>query len=343
MNFYEKGGSQLKGLKLTVFTFVLLMLAISFNVSAARAASSNLGKGIKIWFDTGGPIGGTYNTIVQNGALQAARDLGCDVELIYSDWSPRKMIENFKKALAANPDGIVVMGHPGDDAYEPFIREAIKKGIIVTASDTELPKLQTQYQSTGFGYAGVDNYQRGKSLATEALIRTGLGKGDKALVWGLKSQPSRGRSTVGLIETLEKAGVKVDYMEITPEIDKDATLGKPLMTAYLSANPDCRLVIMDHGALTAQLENFFRAAGVRPDQIFGAGFSLSPATVSAITSGYVDLVGDGQPYLQGYMPVLQIVLAKKLGFSGLTIQTGGGFIHRHNIDLIAPLAKKGLR
>jgi simple sugar transport system substrate-binding protein len=296
-----------------------------------------------IWFDTGGPVGGTYNTIVQNGALQAASDLGCKIELIYSDWSPQKMIENFKQAIAASPDGIVVMGHPGDDAFSPFIKEAVSKGILVTSCDTELPGLSTQFQAQGFGYAGVDNYARGKALATEAVNRFKLGKGNKALVWGLKSQPTRGRSTVALIETLEKAGLKVDYMEISPEIDKDAAMGSPLMTAYLSANPDCNLVVMDHGALTAQLENFFRAAGLKPDDIYGAGFSLSPATASAVRSGYVDLIGDDQPYLQGYLPVLQLVLTKKLGFSGLNINTGGGFIYKDNIDLISPLAQKGLR
>lgn len=325
---------------------VLTAFVVMSMLAAPALAADKLeqaGKGMTIYFDTGGPVGGVYNTIVQNGAAQAAADLGCDVEFMYSDWAPQKMIENFKKALAVAPDGIVVMGHPGDDAFEPFIKEAEDKGIIVTASDTELPRLTEIYQSNGFGYAGVDNKARGRILATEAINRFGLAKGDKALVWGLKSQPTRGLSTVGIIETLEAAGVTVDYHEITPEVDKDATLGQPLMTAYLSANPDCKIVIMDHGGLTAQLENFFRAAGLKPDDIVGAGFSLSPATASAVKNGYVDLVGDGQPFLQGYLPVLQIVLTKKYGFSGLTINTGAGFVHKGNIDLIAPLAKKGLR
>lgn len=326
---------------------VIILLAILFCLSSAATGADlpaqPLGKGVRIWFDTGGPAGCTYGTIVQNGALQAARDLGCDIELLYSDWSPQRMIENFKKALAVKPDGIVVMGHPGDDSYEPFIEEAVRKGIIVSATDTELPRLQSLHQSKGFGYVGVDNYQRGKALASEAVNRFGLKKGEKALVWGLKGQPTRGRSSVAIVETLETAGLQVDYMEISPEIDKDTALGQPVMTAYLSANPDCRLVVMDHGGLTAQLENFFRAAGLKPDDIYGAGFSMSPATVSAIKNGYVDLVGDGQPYLQGYLPVVQIVLTKKLGFSGLTIQTGGGFVHKDNIGLIAPLAEKGLR
>lgn len=333
----------MKNLRTFTIGIIILTLCILPGAFAAKKDLSRLGEGMTIWFDTGGPVGGTYNTIIQNGAIQAARDLGCNLELLYSNWSPQKMVENFKRAVASSPDGIVVMGHPGDDAYEPFIREAISKGILVSSCDTELPALRNTFQSKGFGYAGVDNYARGKALASEAVNRFKLGKGNKALVWGLKSQPTRGRSSRALIETLEKAGLEVDYMEITPEIDKDAVLGLPLMTAYLSANPDCDLVVMDHGALTAQLENFFRNAGLKPDDIYGAGFSLSPATASAIRSGYVDLVGDGQPYLQGYLPVLQLVLSKKLGFSGLNINTGGGFVYRENIDFIAPLAKKGLR
>lgn len=322
---------------------VFILITLAAGAAFANEKHEQSGKGMTIYFDTGGPVGGTYNTIVQNGAAQAAADLGCNVEFMYSDWSPRLMVENFKKALSASPDGIVVMGHPGDDAFEPFVREAKEKGIIVTASDTELPRLRELYQSRGFGYAGVNNAARGRILATEILNRFGLKKGDKALVWGLKSQPTRGLSTVGIIETLEKVGVTVDYYEITPEVDKDATLGQSIMTAYLSANPDCKIAIMDHGGLTAQLENFFRAAGLGPDDIIGAGFSLSPATASAIESGYVDLVGDGQPFLQGYLPVLQIVLTKKLGFSGLDINTGAGFVHKGNIAFIKPLAKKGLR
>jgi len=325
-------------------TILLGMLLVLCSAAAfAGPALDQSGKGIKIWFDTGGPVGEPYNTIVQNGAKQAAADLGCELTLMYSDWSPQIMIENFQKAVAAKPDGIVVMGHPGDDAYRPFIEEAVKKGIIVTSADTELPALMGQYQASGFGYTGADNYARGKALATEAVNRFSLKKGDRALVWGLKSQPTRGLSSKALIETLEKAGLTVDYMEITPEIDKDATLGAPVMTAYLSANPDCDMVVMDHGALTAQLENFFRAAGVAPDKIIGAGFSLSPATATAVKAGYVDLVGDDQPYLQGYLPVLQIVMTKRFGFSGLQVLTSGGFIHKGNIGLIDPLAKKGIR
>ncbi|VFQ44620.1 substrate-binding domain-containing protein [Desulfoluna butyratoxydans] len=324
----------------------LLTLALLLFTAVPVASATNMpktGNGMHIWFDTGGPVGGTYNTVVYNGAKAAASDIGARISFVYSDWSPEKMIENFKKALAEKPTGIVVMGLPGDSAFAPLIDEARKSGILVTTVDTPLPKTQGKYQAEGFGFIGPDNYTQGKSMATECLQRFGLKKGDRAFVWGLKRLPTRGRRAVGILEVLEDAGVTVDYLEISPEIDKDPSLGTPVVTGYLASHPDCKLMVIDHGALTAQMENFLRAAAVKPDEINVAGFSLSPATATAIQNGFVDLIGDAQPFLLGYFSVLQIALTEKYGFSGLNIDTGGGFIGADNLSLIAPLAKKGLR
>ena len=57
-----------------------------------------------------------------------------------------------------------------------------------------------------------------------------------------------------------------------------------------------------------------------------AGFDLSPATVQAVRDGYVDLVIDQQQWLQGFEAIAQICLTKNYGFSGLFINTGGGFV-----------------
>ncbi|MCG8639800.1 MAG: substrate-binding domain-containing protein [Desulfobacterales bacterium] len=320
----------------------LVLVALFCAIAMANPAKQT-GEGIRIWFDTGGPVGGTYNTIVYNGAKTAARDIGAEITFLYSDWQSEKMIANFKKALASKPTGIVIMGHPGDQAFAPFIEEAHAGGIIVTSIDTPLPLNHAKYQPHGFGYIGPDNYLQGRAMAKETIRRYGMKKDDRAFVWGLKRLPTRGRRAVGIIEVLEEKGVIVDYLEISPEIDKDPSLGTPVLTGYISSHPDCRLMIVDHGALTAQMGNFLRAAGVGPEQINVAGFSLSPATAAAIKDGYVDLVGDAQPFLLGYLSVLQIALTEKYGFSGLNIDTGGGFIDQANLSVIEPLAKQGLR
>ncbi|WFO11723.1 hypothetical protein MAY82_10450 [Edwardsiella ictaluri] len=160
---------------------------------------------------------------------------------------------------------------------------------------------------------------------------------------GLKDRAARSESTLGLIKGLEQAGVKVDFLQISPEVDKDPSLGAPAFTAYMATHPDVKMVLVDHGALTAQMGNLMRNAGIKPGEVYVAGFSLSPATAEAIKSGYVQLVADAQPYLMGYFSVVQIVLSKRYGFSGLDINTGAGFVSQENIGLIAPLASKGLR
>ncbi len=300
---------------------------------------------VEIYFFPGGSPGGSFASVVYNGARHAEEVLGDRVNVRYkwSDWSPQKMVTQFQEAIAANPDGIAIMGHPGVDAYKRFVDRARDQGIIVTSQNVTLPELEKKYKADGFGYVGQELYPSGKQLGEAAVDRAGLGQGDKALVWGLKSQPARGKRTRGAIDALEEAGLEVDYMEISQEVNKDASAGVPVITGYLQSNPDVDLVITDHGALTATLQTYFKSSGLGPDEVYGAGFDLSPATVQAIKSGYADLVLDQQPFLQGFLPIMQIYLSERYKFSGLHIRTGSGLVHEGNIDAIAPLAKEGIR
>jgi simple sugar transport system substrate-binding protein len=334
---------------------VLLALAVALAAwparppLAAKAAATRFTpqarwcSNVKIVFFPGGPAGGVFANNVYNGARQAEVDLGPKVQYIFSDWDPQKMIAQFKEAAATRPDGIAVMGHPGDAAFDPLIEDAEARGIIVTSQNTQLPKMEQKYAAKGFGYVGQDLYGSGYALGTEALRRSGLKKGARAMVWGLLSQPTRGLRTKGVIDALRKAGLTVDYLEIDSSTNADPAAGTPTFTGYVASHPDVRLVVTDHGGLTATLETYLTAAGKKPGQIYAAGFDLSPATVTGIRGGWISLVIDQQPWLQGYLPILQICLTKTYGFSGLHVDTGGGFADKSNIDFLAPLAEKEVR
>jgi simple sugar transport system substrate-binding protein len=314
--------------------------------TAAPAAASSADKWCSEYhfvFFPGGPAGGVFAVNVYNGAVQAAADLGPRVDYVWSDWDPQKMISQFKEAAATKPDGIAVMGHPGDDSFDPLINDAEKAGIIVTSQNTPLPKMESAYAPNGFGYVGQDLYGAGFALGQEAFKRSGLKSGDRAMVWGLLSQPTRGERTKGVMDALQKAGMTVDYLEIDAATNADPAAGTPTFAGYVSSHPDVKLVVTDHGGLTADMEVYLKAAGKGPDDIYGAGFDLSPATAKAIEGGWTDLVIDQQPWLQGYLPIVQLCLTKKYGFSGLHIDTGGGFVDKSNIAFIAPLADKNIR
>jgi simple sugar transport system substrate-binding protein len=309
----------------------------------APAAGEGWCKDVRIVFFPGGPQGGVFAVNVYNGAVQAQADLGPKVDYVWSDWDPQKMIQQFQDVVATKPDGIAVMGHPGDEAFDPLIQDAESKGIIVTSQNTTLPNMEAAYAAKGFGYVGQDLYGAGHALGAEAVKRFGLKAGDRAMVWGLLAQPTRGLRTKGVMDALTEAGLTVDEIEIDDATNKDPAAGTATFTGYVSAHPEVKLVVTDHGGLTATAETYLKAAGKNPGDILIAGFDLSPATVSAIKGGWTELVIDQQPWLQGYLPILQVCLTKVYGFSGLHIDTGGGFASKDNIDLLAPLAEKNIR
>ncbi len=322
----------------------LIALVFLFCFFSIYGTTFGKDKKIRIIFFTGGSEGGSLTSIVYNGARLAQKDLDVDVEYIWSGWKSEKMISQFKKELTSNPDGIAIMGHPGNKAFGPLIDQAISRGIIVTSQNAELPISEIKYKDKGFGYVGTDNYATGFRLGKAAFERAGLDPGDRALVWGLLlSEPSRGLRTKGVIDALEKQKIRVNYIEIAPTINSDASLGFPVLKKYLAEHPGTRMIVADHGALTAALPSFLKAARKKPGDVYVAGFDLSLETVSGIEEGWIGAILDQQPFLQGYLPILQIYLTKKFGFAGMHIDTGAAIIDKNNIKFVISLAKRGIR
>jgi len=111
----------------------------------------------------------------------------------------------------------------------------------------------------------------------------------------------------------------------------------------MKANPGIKVVVTDHGGLTSNAGVYAEAASLSKGDVLFAGFDMSPNTAKAVKEGFQNLVIDQQPYLQGYLPILNICLTKKFGFSGLDINTAGAFVDASNADVVAPLAALEIR
>jgi len=319
-------------------------IAINSATTANAAATSQWCKGVKITAFPGGPQGGVFANNVYNGFKQAEKDLGPTVKYYFSDWDPAKMMTQWKEAIATKPNGIAIYGFGGPEASKPLADESIKKGIIVTTLNTSLVDLQATYSTKGFGYVGAVNYKAGVDLATEMVKRGKLVAGDSVFVWGLKGQGGdRGQRTVGVIDGFEKLKLKVIYQEIDQATNTTPASGGPTFAGIMAKNPTVKAVVTDHGGLTATAATYMKAANLKAGEVYFGGFDVSPATTTAIESGYLQLVIDQQPFLQGYLPILQICLTKKYGFSGLDVNTAGGFVDATNVKVVAPLAKVEIR
>ena len=300
--------------------------------------------GVRIAAFPGGPQGGVFANNVYNGFRQAERDLGPDVTYYFSNWDPNLMLQQIQQALATGVDGIATYGFAGEDATGPIVEQAFDQGIIFTTLNTALRDSQARFGPDGFGFVGAPNYDAGYALASEAAARAGVEEGDKVFVWGLRAQGGdRGQRTVGVIDAFEEAGLEVLYQEIDSATNANPNAGTSTFVGIMGANPDIKLVVTDHGALTANAGVFAEAAGLEPGQVYFAGFDMAPATAAAIEEGFLQLVIDQQPYLQGYLPILNICLTKKYGFAGLDINTAGAFVDESNVEAVAPLAAVEIR
>jgi len=327
---------------LTAATAALALIAAQGAASADPQAKWC--SGVKIAAFPGGPQGGVFANNVYNGFRQAEADLGPEVTYYFSDWDPNKMLQQIQQAVATKVDGIATYGFAGEPATGPVVDQAFAQGTIFTTLNTSLPDSQKKYAAQGFGYVGAPNYAAGFALASEAAKRANLQQGDSVFVWGLKGQGGdRGQRTVGVIDAFEKAGAKVIYQEIDSATNADPNAGTATFVGVMGANPGIKIVVTDHGGLTSNVGVYAKAASLKPGQVYFAGFDMSPNTAQAVKEGFQNLVIDQQPFLQGYIPILNICLTKKFGFSGLDINTAGAFVDSTNVDAVAPLAAVEIR
>ena len=175
------------------------------------------------------------------------------------------------------------------------------------------------------------------------MLAQGLKAGDEAMVYGVFSQAERGQSEKGLADTLEKAGLTVDRLEITQEINSDTSLAVPVLVAYIQSHPDLKAIGTQHGGITGVLAEILKKAGKKPGDIIVGGIDLGPATIDGLQSGYVSATLDQLLYLQGFMPVVQCVMTAKYKMPGLSLNTGAGAVTPDTIGGLVDLIDAGIR
>jgi simple sugar transport system substrate-binding protein len=321
---------------------IVILMVASLVLMAGQSPKAIAQDKLVVYMQMGGTQGDASTLARTNGARAAAEALGIELHEQYSAWDQQTMLDQFNEAMAASPDGIVIMGHPGEDAFAPLVDEAEAQGIVVTSGNNPLPSIEAKYQTKGFGYAGADLYQGGY-LTGQAMVAAGLKAGDEALVYDIWHQEGRSQSSQGVYDALTEAGLVVDKLDVSQEVDSDTSLAIPILTAYIEAHPNLKAIGTQHGNITANMVNVLQAEGLNPGDIIVGGIDLAPATIEGIQTGYISASFDQVLYLQGYFPVQQIWLYKNYLIPGLHINTGVGTVTPENIAEIAPLIEAGYR
>jgi simple sugar transport system substrate-binding protein len=321
----------------------LALAATAFGATGTAQADGPSDKwcsNVKIRFFVGGAEGDAFGTIVYNGARQAAADTGAKVDYVFSGWQNEKMVQQLREAVAAKPNGIAMMGHPGDAAILPLAKEAAKNGTRMIYQNVPVPTVVAQ---VGGAYVGAQQEPQGRALGEEIARRFGVKGGDVAVVLGSFDDSNRGAREEGTAKALEKAGAKVVRLSSPPEWASDPNLGIPVITAALRANPTTKVIVYPGGQLLGNAATYMQAAKKKPGEIVNVGFDTSPQIVDAFKKGWVQLTADQQPFQQGYLPILSLCGQVVYGLAPINVDTGAGFVTTENYTSVADLATRGLR
>jgi len=317
-----------------------VLLAVSLLVCGVAFGQVKNMKDITIRFFAGGDAGDSFASIVYRGAMDAQKAMGIKVDYVFSGWENEKMVAQLRDAIAARPDGIAMMGHPGDAALMPLIQEASKQGIAMMYQNVDVPQVRAKF---GGAYVGAQLESQGRALAEAAIQKFGLKKGDRVIVFGNWGMPGRFIREGASADAFTKAGLIVTKLTATTEMISNTQLLLPVLSGAILSQPDTKLVLYANSSNLGAAPMYMDALGKKPGQIKNIGFDTSPAIVDAFRRGYVQLSSDQQPYLQGYLPVVSLALTLAYGFSPIDYDTGAGFVTPENIENLAGLAIKGIR
>jgi simple sugar transport system substrate-binding protein len=257
------------------------------------------------------------------GAEDACKLLGCSYQWTGSENSNvNEMVNAMNSAITGGVDGVAV-ALVDEKAFNTPTDAAMKAGIPVVAYNADS-------KSNGrLAYIGQDLFVSGQEMGTHIvnLVKSG----DVALFIATPGSANIQPRIDGALDTLKKTG-----KSITPHtVATGAAVPAELSTidAYVSGHPNTKgLFAVDAGS-TQSVAQVIQKHSLRPKGVKGGGYDLTPVTQKLLADDQIDFTIDQQPYLQGFLPVLELFLYKQSGtLTGPSdVNTGLKFLDKSSV------------
>lgn len=279
-------------------------------------------------------IANSFWAPMRRGALDAGAQTGNKVVWTQgTEFSTPETVKRMQVALAARPDAMVVTDIV-PSAFEPIMRKAQQRGIVVINANAPSPNKNPPY----LFYVGANEYLAGQEAARRTLA-AGEPKRAVCEIQVLESVALNDRCK-GYKSVLSRAGVKVDILDVsgTP------TEAQAKMQSYFATRRDATaayLLTADPAYLTPMLQVKKKAGR----KIIFVTNDTSANVFDAIGRGEVLGTIGQQQYLQGYMPVIIADLYLRYGFlpASKEFLTGPFFINKVNVKRIRSLVQQGIQ
>ncbi len=235
-----------------------------------------------------------------------------------------EMVQAMERAIDERVAGIAV-SLIDPEAFNAPTALALKRGIPVVSYNADGGTANAR-----LAYIGQDNYQSGLELG--ARIVSLVAGGDVFLFIATPGQENIQPRIDGALDAIRDSGKTISVQVVASGVDVAGEKTKIEQT-YL-ANRDLRgLFAVDAGS-TAGVAAVMREHGLHARGVRAGGYDLLPETLEAISDRDLDFSIDQQPYLQGFLPVLELFFYRYS--DGLVApadtNTGVNFVTRANVQ-----------
>lgn len=322
--------------------FIGTALGIALTGSAVPGAAA---EPLKIVFTHHSSASNTFWQAVKKGFDDACGKIQASCQMVFTqtEGSVEQQLSNMETALAAKPDALLT-SVVDDKAFDEVIARATKDGVTVigvNVDDSEGAKGNARAAFVGQGFRPA-GYSLGKAMSDnfpkEGPVRVLVGISAPGQNWS----EARGQGVMDFLAEFKAANPdrEVSWTRIDSGTDLAVTADR--VGAYLNAHPDTT-AYFDTGYWHAAVARVLKDRGIEPGKVLLGGFDLVPEVVQQMQTGYVQVQVDQQPYMQGFMPVMQVYLARNFGLAPANIDTGQGIVRPADADQIMSLSAQGLR
>lgn len=316
------------------------LLSVAMAVGAAWAQ-----KPLTITFTVHSSASNSFWQTVKKGYDDACKQVGADCRMVFTqtEGDLNQELSNMQAVLARGTD-VLLTTIPNDTMFDQTIKDAIDKGVIVLAVNVDDSKGAAG--NARLAFIGQDFVNAGYALAKGIFSKLPASGPVHVLVGisapGQNWSEQRGAGVIKYIKeyAADHPDRKVTYDRIDSGTDLAVTASR--VTAYLQAHPDTSAYI-DTGYWDAGVASSLKDNGTQPGKILIGGFDLVPQVLKLMEDGYIQFAVDQQPYLQGYIPVIQVNLMKKYGLSAWDVDTGHNLVTPAEAPAVLKLAQEGYR
>jgi len=228
------------------------------------------------------------------GAADACQLLGCSYQWTGSQTSNvSEMVNAFNSAVAAGVDGIAI-SLVDLHAFNAPVQAALSKGIPVLAYNADAagnPRL---------AYIGQDLFVSGQEMGKRILSL--VPSGDVALFIATPG-------ALNIQPRIDGAKQSIGSKLTVATIATGASVPGELSTiqSYAQSHSSVKGMFAVDAGSTQSVAQTIQKQGLK-DKVKGGGYDLLKPTEELLQQGFIQFTIDQQPYLQGFLPVLELFM-----------------------------------